>query len=102
MITFLVLFFLIQATGDDMGVIKIWDLRMNTVYDELHENGDYISDFDFDSKANTLFATSGDGYITAYEIKTKKFGCSLKIDDDLLTIKLMKNFERVVVGNFII
>lgn len=46
------------ATGDDDGVIKIWDLRSKKCVfteDELH--ADYISDLDYNDEKKLLYAS---------------------------------------------
>lgn len=75
-------------TGDDEGVIRIWDIKeltnsmatgsspFNHCLDSLpkgclasfHENKDYISAFQVDQDCKTLLATSADGVLTVIEL----------------------------------
>eukprot|EP00979_Chaetoceros_neogracilis_P014083 scaffold4425_cov281-Chaetoceros_neogracile.AAC.4 len=77
------------VTGDDEGVIRIWDLKAcgdttsnndATVFDNcmslpkgciasFHENTDIISSFEVDAECITLLATSSDGVLTVIDLR---------------------------------
>jgi len=79
------------VTGDDEGVIRIWDLRIcGTVMNyekraedafknciglpkgciaSFHENSDFISSFQVDSSGDTLLAASADGTLTVIDLR---------------------------------
>ncbi len=78
------------ATGDDEGVIRIWDVRIcaggdsggkkGTAFDNcmslpkgcissFHENTDFISSFEVDSSGDTLLAASADGTLTVIDLR---------------------------------
>jgi hypothetical protein len=44
-------------SGDDEGVIKLWDLRSKTQVCDFKENEDYISDMLLISEGKELIAT---------------------------------------------
>ncbi|KAG0031232.1 WD domain repeat-containing protein 55 [Podila clonocystis] len=90
----------ILATGDDGGVIKLWDVRTGSETMEYTEHDDFISDFDFDANSKTLVASSGQGTISIYDIrKPKMVAMSANQDDELLSICIVKDRRKVVVGS---
>lgn len=90
----------ILATGDDGGVIKLWDVRTGSETMEYTEHDDFISDFDFDANSKTLVASSGQGTISIYDIrKSKMVAMSANQDDELLSICIVKDRRKVVVGS---
>ncbi|KAG0348864.1 WD domain repeat-containing protein 55 [Podila humilis] len=90
----------ILATGDDGGVIKLWDVRTGNETMEYTEHDDFISDFDYDPNSKTLVASSGQGTISIYDIrKSKMLAMSANQDDELLSICIVKDTRKVVVGS---
>ncbi|KAF8926609.1 hypothetical protein BGZ52_005391, partial [Haplosporangium bisporale] len=90
----------ILATGDDGGVIKLWDVRTGSETMEYTEHDDFISDFDFDANSKTLVASSGQGTISIWDIrKSKMVAMSANQDDELLSICIVKDRRKVVVGS---
>ncbi len=47
----------VLATGDEEGVVKLWDLRQSKEIFTWNENEDYISDLCISAERNTLLAT---------------------------------------------
>lgn len=87
------------ATGDDSGCIKIWDIRSRKIAFKYHENTDFISDMTFVGDRYTLIATSGDGCLSVYDIRKKKsVAVSANQDDELLSLNVVRNTSKVVVG----
>lgn len=67
---------------------------------EYTEHDDFISDFDFDANSKTLVASSGQGTISIYDIrKSKMVAMSANQDDELLSICIVKDRRKVVVGS---
>jgi WD repeat-containing protein 55 len=74
------------------------------------ENSDYISDMELSQDGNTLLASSADGRLSIFDlrmaqdpsIKTKPDQKSFRLsddqDDELLSLKIMKNGKKVVCG----
>lgn len=86
------------ATGDDVGLVRLWDARIcattsdnhktNTIADQAKQNPfdnlmkppqgcvmqwkvnhDYISDFEANNDGTTLFATSADGTLSIFDLR---------------------------------
>jgi len=86
-------------TGDDEGVIKLWDLRTKNNVHEWNENEDFISEFAIHSDGNTLLAAGGDGYLSVLDIRKGKLEArSDNLEDELLSISIIKNGTKVVTG----
>lgn len=66
---------------------------------KYHENTDFISDMTYVGDRYTLLASSGDGCLSAFDIRKKKaLGVSANQDDELLSITVVRNTSKVVVG----
>lgn len=65
----------IIATGDDGGVIKIWDFRISSTNANklcvatFNENEDTITDFVLNNERNKLVASSNDGFLGVFDIR---------------------------------
>eukprot|EP00968_Pinguiococcus_pyrenoidosus_P020300 scaffold2331_cov252-Pinguiococcus_pyrenoidosus.AAC.10 len=61
------------VSGDDDGVLKMWDLRTRECVKELKHHTDYISGLTFGSgdNSNVMLATSGDGTLSAVDLRKK-------------------------------
>lgn len=85
--------------GDDDGLIEVYDLRMSasdgpTIH--FKEQTDYVSDMLF-GREDHLVAGNGDMTLGVYDLRRKKlFALSDEQDDELLSLALMKNGEKVV------
>ena len=109
------------ATGDDAGGVRVWDERIcgnvssfNTASKRPQgcvlswkENEDYISELEASKDGNTLLATSADGRLSVFDLKMardstkggqKSFRLSDDQEDELLSLRIMKNGRKVVCG----
>ncbi|CAK9071735.1 WD repeat-containing protein 55 [Durusdinium trenchii] len=93
------------VSGDEEGEIKLWDVRVGgKPLATVKQHDDYISDMAFDEKRKTLLSTSGDGMLSAFDLratskaKLKHKATSDKHDEDLLSLVVIKNGSKVVVG----
>ncbi|KAL1377262.1 hypothetical protein pipiens_016382 [Culex pipiens pipiens] len=59
------------ATGDDGGVLKLWDLRQKEAIFELKEVDDFISCIITNEQKKYLLMTSGDGYLTTINMNQR-------------------------------
>jgi len=86
-------------TGDEEGVIKVWDLRQQNCLQTFHDNEDYISDLCYVAEKNVLVSTSADGTLAVFHLKRGKLQArSQYLDDELLSLAVVKNNNYVVCG----
>ncbi|XP_041061356.1 WD repeat-containing protein 55 [Carcharodon carcharias] len=85
------------ATGDDDGLLKVWDLRKETSFMEMKNHDDYISDITIDQNKKILLTTSGDGTMCVFNIKRRRFDLQSEFQDgDLTSLAIMKRGSKVV------
>ncbi|CAO3647458.1 unnamed protein product [Cunninghamella blakesleeana] len=88
------------ATGDDLGVIKLWDNRKPDPVMIYTEHEDFISQMAFNEDQKTLVATGGDGYLSTWDIRKPDVAAmSDHMEDELLSLALVKNNRKAVVGS---
>ncbi|XP_030068289.1 WD repeat-containing protein 55 isoform X1 [Microcaecilia unicolor] len=88
------------ATGDDNGVLKVWDLRRDIAFLEMKNHDDYISDMLIDKNKKMLLTTSGDGTMGVFNIKRRRFELLSEYQNgDLTSISLMKRGRKVACGS---
>ncbi|KAI8989141.1 WD40 repeat-like protein [Trametes punicea] len=89
------------ASGDDDGVIKLWDPRKSEAVRRYTQHFDFISDFLWLDDKKQLVATSGDGTLSVMDVRSKKMNPvaqSEDQEDELLSIVAIKGGQKVVVG----
>ncbi|XP_039630811.1 WD repeat-containing protein 55 isoform X1 [Polypterus senegalus] len=88
------------ATGDDNGMLKVWDLRKGTSFMEMKQHEDYISDITIDLQKKILLTTSGDGTMGVFNIKRRRFELSSEFQNgDLTSVAIMKHGKKVACGS---
>ena len=88
----------ILATGDDSGTVKVWDLRQRTTVCEFTQHTDYISDMTCVPHKKTFLVSSGDGTISYLDWRKVTRKASYELEDEPLSIVVMKNNTKVVCG----
>jgi WD repeat-containing protein 55 len=93
----------IIATGDDDGIIKIWDLReankgkKHAIVMELAEHEGTISQMTYNHECQQLLAASCDGMLGVFDLRTKKlYAMSDNFEEDLTSVCLLKNDKKVI------
>ncbi|KAG7531466.1 hypothetical protein FFLO_04326 [Filobasidium floriforme] len=89
------------ATGDDDGVIKLWDHRQPQMIREYPHHWEYISDFEFLEDKKQLVSTSGDGTLSVIDVRSNTatpLEQSEDQEDELLSIVSIKGGAKHVVG----
>lgn len=87
------------VSGDDDGLIKVWDIRQKEQVNQLEGHTDFISDFLWVRNPKRLLSTSGDGTLGVYELrKGKEMARSENQEDELLSVALMKEGKKVLCG----
>lgn len=88
----------LMATGDDDGVIKIWDLRQKASVWQFNNHTDYISDMTCVPHKKMFLATSGDGTLSCLDWRKGSHKASYELEDEPLSVVVMKNNTKVVCG----
>lgn len=89
------------GTGDDDGVIKLWDPRKPEALRAYTHHFDFISDFLWLEDKKHLVAASGDGTLSVLDVRSKKleaFAQSEDQEDELLSLATIKGGQKVIVG----
>nr|XP_018910185.1 PREDICTED: WD repeat-containing protein 55 homolog [Bemisia tabaci] len=90
----------IIATGDQSGVLKVWDIRTKSELFSIKELDDYISSIKGKEDSNIIAYTSGEGVVTAVNFNTKKLDCQTNaIEAELTCSGLFRNETKYVVGS---
>ncbi|XP_053574577.1 LOW QUALITY PROTEIN: WD repeat-containing protein 55 [Bombina bombina] len=90
----------IFATGDDSGMLKVWDLRRDVAFMEMKNHEEYISDMAIDQNKKMLLTTSGDGTMGVFNIKRRRFELLSEFQNgDLTSVAIMKRGKKVVCGS---
>ncbi|XP_013075098.2 WD repeat-containing protein 55-like isoform X1 [Biomphalaria glabrata] len=86
------------ATGDDDGVLKVWDMRSKQATMELKECEEFISDMIVEDN-KIIIAASGEGTLTAFNIRRKRMDVQSELfDSELLCLAKMKGGHKLVCG----
>ncbi len=88
------------ATGDDNGIVKIWDMRtaQETMTWDVHT--DFVTQLLYQGDSHTLFSTSGDATLGVYDIRqAKKFYKSDDQESELCCMELMRGGKKLVCGS---
>ncbi|KAI8804662.1 WD40-repeat-containing domain protein [Cladochytrium replicatum] len=87
------------ASADEVGGVKIWDTSSWKEVMRYKENVDFISELSYVSHKKTLLAASGDGCLSIFDIrKQKPVKVSENQDEGLLSVAVVRNFKKAVVG----
>ncbi|KIL68351.1 hypothetical protein M378DRAFT_71293 [Amanita muscaria Koide BX008] len=89
------------STGDDDGVIKLWDPRKRDCIRTYRQHFDYITDFLWLDDKKQLVATSGDGSLSVIDVRSKQeepVAHSEDQEDELLSIVAIRSGTKAVVG----
>ncbi|KAJ1982372.1 WD domain repeat-containing protein 55 [Dimargaris xerosporica] len=87
------------ATGDDNGVVRVWDVRTNKQVQEYTHHFDYIGDMFFVPEKRRLLTAGTDGQLAVLDLRhSKPVALSDEQDDELLSVMPVKNNQKVVVG----
>lgn len=90
------------ATGDDSGVVKVWDARMSENAAEVMQwnlHKDYVSGLCYNAERQTLLSVGGDFTLCAYDLRTPSNAeQSDEQEAELHCIQDMKDGRKVVCG----
>ncbi|KAF8072908.1 WDR55 [Scenedesmus sp. PABB004] len=89
------------AAGDDDGALCVWDLRAPAAPARRYDaHSDFVSGLACAPRAHALLAVSGDGTLSAHDLRGgKTLGHSeTDADDELLSVAVVKGGKKVVCG----
>ncbi|TIB15848.1 hypothetical protein E3P92_01546 [Wallemia ichthyophaga] len=89
------------ATGDDEGVVKLWDTRKPEPLRAYTHHFDYISDFHYEDADRKLLSSSADGTLSVIDVRNNKpepVGHSEDQEDELLSIAPLAGTSKYAVG----
>lgn len=103
------------ATGDDDGVVKLWDMRLNSDFSTTHlksagkgkdsavlswdAHSDFVSALEFAPVSRTLFSTAGDATLCVYDIRhAKNFYKSDDQEAELTSLCVLEGKKLVACG----
>ncbi|XP_040460882.1 WD repeat-containing protein 55 [Falco naumanni] len=88
------------ATGDDGGMLKVWDLRKGDAILEARQQEEYISAMAVDGNGKILLTASGDGTLGVFNVKRRRFELlSEPQNGDLTSVVLLKRGKKVACGS---
>lgn len=91
----------IWASGDDDGVVKVWDKRRSVQKPvaEFKEMDEFVSSMITDSGSRLLVCTSGEGTLTAFNTRRKKMeGQSEVYPSEMNCAGLIRQETKVIAG----
>ncbi|KAI9221702.1 WD40-repeat-containing domain protein [Blastocladiella britannica] len=88
------------ATGDDMGRVRIWDMRSKSVVQQWHEHeDDVVNAFHWTAHKKTLVSVGNDGYLAVYDIrKPNVVARSDNLETELMCVAPVRGGSRLCVG----
>ncbi|XP_074641045.1 WD repeat-containing protein 55-like [Tubulanus polymorphus] len=88
------------ATGDDDGNVKLWDIRQPEAIMAVKENEEFISALHIDKDKKILLAASGEGTLTAFNIRRKRMELQSELfDSEFLSLSVVKKQNKVLCGD---
>lgn len=87
------------ATGDDDGLIALWDMREQKPVAKYHEHADTVSQMLFFSEVNQIISCSGDTCLGVYDLRLRKIvDYSVKRNDELTCIAFIPETDGIICG----
>lgn len=90
------------ASGDDDGIIKLWDIREKCDKSILmvKKNEDYISDIITNDEKKYLLCSSGDGSLTTIDLVNRQYKLqSEEYDEELTCLGLFRSETKLLAGS---
>ncbi|RLN96627.1 hypothetical protein BBJ28_00017124 [Nothophytophthora sp. Chile5] len=90
----------VVALSTIAGVVQVYAKMMDCCLPVELGEWDYISGFATNPAQDHLLATSGDGRLSAYDLRKNVLaGKSDELDDELLSVSVIKNGKKIVCGS---
>ena len=92
------------ASGDDDGLIKIWDLRLagqkKACVMELNEHNGTVMDMKMNDEGNMLLSCANDGHLGVFDLRKggELYAMSDNFEEDLTALVICKYGKKVLVS----
>mmetsp|Transcript_21421 Transcript_21421/g.24889 ORF Transcript_21421/g.24889 Transcript_21421/m.24889 type:complete len:449 (-) Transcript_21421:67-1413(-) len=87
------------ATGDDDGLIALWDMREKKPVAKYHEHGDTVSQMLFFTEVNQIVSSSGDTCLGVYDLRARRIvDYSVKRNDELTCLAFIPEIDGILCG----
>lgn len=87
------------GTGDDDGVVHVWDVRQKGSVMSFSEHADVIQDLHFSLAKLQLACCSSDGHLSVYDLRKGRLEArSDELEEELLSMASLKGGKKLVVG----
>ena len=87
------------ASGDDDGLVRVWDVRQRASALEFTEHSEMITDLLYTDRGKCLVSASTDGYLAVYDLRRGRLDArSDNQEDELLCLALLKGGKKLVCG----
>ncbi|XP_068621172.1 WD repeat-containing protein 55 homolog [Battus philenor] len=88
------------VTGDDGGIVKLWDLRKPDSVFSIKTGEEYVSDMITNDAQKYLVCAGGDGVLTSIDLKGSKiYTTSEEYDAELTCMGLFRSDTKLLVGS---
>ncbi|XP_041978961.1 WD repeat-containing protein 55 homolog [Aricia agestis] len=88
------------VTGDDNGVVKLWDLRKQDPIFDIKVGEDHVADMITNESQKYLVCAGGDGLLTTIDLKGSKiYTTSEQYDTELTCLGLFRSDTKLVAGS---
>eukprot|EP00887_Chlorella_sp_A99_P003259 scaffold9.g3259.t1 len=88
----------VVASGDDEGVVRLWDRRAAEAAASLEAHDDYVADLCLHAPEDALLSVSGDGTLAVLDLRKRKIRARSEgdADDELLSVAPLKGGRKIV------
>lgn len=88
------------ATGDDDGVVKLWDVRTPHAVMEYELHEDFISSFAYNPDRSTLLSAAGDASLCAYDLRNQaNTARSDEQESEIHCLQIIKDGKKILCGS---
>eukprot|EP00775_Hariotina_reticulata_P013747 gene13747-13866_t len=89
------------AAGDDGGGLNVWDVRSGQSVYSYRKHTDFITGLVEQDRQQVLLAVSGDGTLSAHDLRSRKALAHSEsdADDELLSVAVVKQGKKIVCGS---
>uniref|UniRef100_A0A1B6E1Q1 WD repeat-containing protein 55 homolog n=1 Tax=Clastoptera arizonana TaxID=38151 RepID=A0A1B6E1Q1_9HEMI len=88
------------ASGDENGVVKLWDLRQNKQISSFKKMEDYVSSIISNDERRYIVCTSGEGTVTSFDMRSRNMHIQSEVfEAELTCAAIVGKSTKLVVGS---